>query len=239
MRDIVLGGLNKMQKTICFIPARGGSKRVKGKNLAAFKGKTLVAHTIEQAIESHIFSDILVSSDNSKILSIAKKYNVEIHNRSNRLSNDKAKIIEVIQEVISKRPISFDSVIGILLTTCPMRSIDDIIGAYTTFMNSENKHSVVSVKKNENPIQLSWKLDNAHLKPVFPEEYIKSTRKIDHFDTYSSNDAIIFDTAENFMDPDRNLFGNNPIPYIMPWERSLAIDYEFQLQIAQCLGKQK
>lgn len=226
-----------MAEKICFIPARGGSKRVKGKNLTNFKGKTLVARTIEQAKECDLFDHIIVSSDDERILSIAKMYEVEIHNRSEMLSSDTAKIIDVIREVIQTRPINMHDVIGVLLTTCPLRAVEDIIGAYEVFIKSGKRKAVVSVKKNENPIQLSWKLVNGRLKSVFPEEYIKSTRKVDHFDTFSSNDAIIFDLAENFMDPGRNLFGHNPIPYIMPWERSIAIDYEFQLKIVQCFSE--
>jgi len=226
-----------MAEKICFIPARGGSKRVKGKNLANFKGKTLVARAIEQAKECNIFDHIIVSSDDERILSIAQTYEVEIHNRSELLSSDTAKIIDVIRKIIKTRPINLHDVIGVLLTTCPLRATGDIVGAYEVFTKAGGKKAVVSVKKNENPIQLSWKLVNGRLTPVFPEEYIISTRKVDHFDTFSSNDAIIFDLAENFMAPDRNLFGHNPVPYIMPWERSIAIDYEFQLKIVQCFSE--
>jgi CMP-N-acetylneuraminic acid synthetase len=96
---------------------------------------------------------------------------------------------------------------------------------------------VVSVKKNENPIQMAWKNVNGYLQSVMPEEYNKSTMKQDHYDTFFYNDAIIFDTVQSFMDRTRNLYGHNPVPYLMPWERSIAIDYEFQLKIAQCLGE--
>ena len=80
-------------------------------------------------------------------------------------------------------------------------------------------------------------LVDGELKSIFPEDTIKSTRKVDHVKTYSSNDAIIIDLAKNFMNPNRNLFGNDSIPYIMPWERSIAIDYEFQLKLVQCFSE--
>ncbi len=226
-----------MKEKICFIPARGGSKRLEGKNLALFKGKTLVEHTIEQAKECELFDHIILSSDDDTILSIGKSLDVELHDRSEILSSDTAKIIEVIQSLIKSRPIAKESVIGLLLTTCPLRSVKDIIGAYETFESAGGIHSVVSVKKNETPIQLSWKEDASRLKPVFPEEYARSTRKQDHFDTYNYNDAIIFDLAENFAKPGRNLFGESPVPYFMPWERSIPIDYDFQLKICQCFGE--
>jgi len=80
--------------------------------------------------------------------------------------------------------------------------------------------------------------EGGYLIPVMPDDFYRSTRKQDHYDTFFYNDAIIFDTAKKFMTPNRTLYGETPIPYIMPWERSIAIDYKFQLKIAQCLGGQ-
>ena len=86
---------------------------------------------------------------------------------------------------------------------------------------------------------MSFKIDGGgHLEPVMPVEFFKSTRKQDHTDTYFFNDAIIFDTVKDFMDKGRNLYGRMPIPYLMPWERSIAIDYEFQLKMARCLEEE-
>ncbi|BHH82692.1 acylneuraminate cytidylyltransferase family protein [Desulforhopalus sp. 52FAK] len=226
-----------MKKNICFIPARSGSKRLKGKNLSLFKGKTLVANTIEQAIESKIFDHIILSSDDEEMLAIGSSFGIELHNRSKDMSTDYTTILDVIQHVIKTRPISEDSNIGLLLTTCPLRSINDIETAYKIFKKADFRHSVVSVKKNETPVQLSWKKVNDYLEPMIPEEYYKTTRKQDHFDTYCYNDAIIFDSASNFLEQDRNLFGKSPIPYLMPWERSFPIDYDFQLKICQLFGE--
>ena len=225
-----------MTENICFIPARGGSKRLKGKNLALFKGKSLIENAIIQAQESNLFNSIILSSDDTDSLSIGKKLGIELHHRVQNLSTDKVKIIEVLQNVIVNRPINEDAVVCLLLTTCPLRSVLDIQNAFKMFIEAGGNDPVVSVKRNETPIQLSWKMADDRLAPVFPDEYSRTTRKQDHFDTFSYNDAIIIDSARNFLDPTRNLFGKQPIPYIMPWERSIPIDYEFQLKIVQCFG---
>ena len=123
--------------------------------------------------------------------------------------------------------------------TCPLRLSFDISEAYKLCIKEKN--CVVSVKENENPIQLSFQrnaIDNK-LYPVMPYDYYKSTRKQNHCPTYFYNDAIIFDTVENFKDEKRRtLFGDNPTPYIMPPERSIAIDYKFQYDICKCLSKE-
>lgn len=222
-----------MVDNVCFIPARDSSTRLKNKNIAEFKAGNLITHTIEQAIESKVFQRIVLSSNNEDILNMGSEYDIELHKRLDTVDT----LIEVIQEAIPTLRIPDEFIFGLLLVTCPLRKADDIAKAYELFKEAGGQNTVVSVKKNENPIQMAWRKVDEHLVPVMPDEYGKSTRKQDHFDTFFYNDAIILDTVKNFMDPSRNLFGNDPIAYVMPWERSIAIDYEFQLRIAQCLGK--
>ncbi len=74
--------------------------------------------------------------------------------------------------------------------------------------------------------------------PMFPKVYKKGLRKQDQGATYRWNDAVMVDTFKNLSDPSRvNLFGESPIPYVMPLERSVAIDYPFHLEICQALGE--
>lgn len=223
-----------MKNKICFIPARDSSTRLKNKNVSAFRNGNLITNTIEQAIESNFFDQIILSSNSDKILDIGKKYNIKLHKRLDIVDT----LIEVIQSAIVDIDLNYESTFGLLLVTCPLREVSDITNAYNIFEKYNKKNTVVSVKKNENPIQMAWKNVEGYLKPIMPDEYKKSTRKQDHYDTFFYNDAIIFDTVKNFMNKDRNLYGLNPVPYFMPWERSLVIDYEFQLKIAQCLGEE-
>ena len=86
-----------MDKLICIIPARGGSKRFPGKNLSIIGGKTLVRRSIDLAINTNIFDKILLTSDDDKILDEAKELSkiIDRHKRSNLLSNDTATIKEL------------------------------------------------------------------------------------------------------------------------------------------------
>jgi len=222
---------------IAIIPARGRSKRLPQKNVALFKGKTLIDHTIVQAMEAGFFGRILVSSDDEEILKIARKYPVEEYSRESRLAEDNTPILEVLRHLIIRLDIAPETVIGLLQVTAPLRTVNDIRMAYDLFKQSDQRHAVVSVAPNEHPIHLSWRIENNRLLPVFPESYERSTRKQDHVVTYYWNDAVIFDLAHNLLQPDRNLFGKTPIPYVMEWERSINIDYPFQLELVQLLGE--
>jgi|TARA_B100001964_G_scaffold173707_1_gene191350 CMP-N-acetylneuraminic acid synthetase len=226
-----------MPFSIAIIPARQGSKRVPGKNKSLFGNKTLVAHAIEQAIDSNVFDRIIVTSDDNQIIDIARSYNTVVLERNKLLSSDNATLLDVIRDVIEHESIPVECCIGLLLVTAPLRTVEDIREAYDLYINAESKKSVVSVCSNINPIDLSWKVSDNCLKPVFPESYNQNISKHFREKTYFFNDACVYDSAERFLKKDRNLFGNMPIPYIMPQERSLFIDYKFQLDLIQSISK--
>ncbi len=213
-----------------------GSKRVPGKNKSVFNGKTLIAHTIEQAIDSNVFDSIVVTSDDDEILDVAKYYNVVALERSKLLSGDDATLLDVIRDVIDHESRAADCCIGLLLVTAPLRTVKDIRDAYDLYINAETKKSVVSVCSNINPIDLSWKIEDEHLEPVFQEAYKQNISKHLREQTFFFNDACIYDSAQNFLKEGRNLFGDKPIPYKMPHERSLFIDYKFQLDLVQLIA---
>ena len=87
-------------KVLCTICARGGSKGIKNKNIKKINKKPLIDITLTQAKKSKIFSDIIVSSDSSKILSVSKKHKVILHKRSKKLSSDKSPKIPVIRDAL-------------------------------------------------------------------------------------------------------------------------------------------
>jgi CMP-N-acetylneuraminic acid synthetase len=223
-------------ESIAIIPARKGSKRVPGKNKSLFKGKSLVAHTIEQALDTGIFDSIFVSSDDPDVIQHAEKYEVTVLKRELDLSGDNATLLNVIRDLIKKQLIPPETCVGLLLVTAPLRAVEDLKNAYKLFVDSDRKQAVVSVCSNLNPIDLSWSLNEEHLEPVFPEGYHQNISKHFRKKSYYFNDACIFDNAENFLKDGRNLFGQSPLPYIMPHERSIFIDFQFQLELIQLLG---
>ena len=89
--------------TICIIPARKNSKRIKNKNIINFMGKPMIAHAINIAKKSKLFSRIIVSTDSLKIAKIAKKYGAEVpFLRSKKLSGDYINSIDVIIDAIKQ-----------------------------------------------------------------------------------------------------------------------------------------
>ena len=90
-------------KPICIIAARGGSKGVPKKNIRLLGKKPLIAYTIESAIKSKLFCDVIVSTENKKIASIAKKYGATVpFYRPKKLATDNASMDDVLLDVIKK-----------------------------------------------------------------------------------------------------------------------------------------
>ena len=85
---------------ICIIPARGGSKRIHRKNIKSFLGKPIIAYSIEAALNSKLFDEVMVSTDDEEIVAVAKKYGASVpFLRSAKTSNDFASTYDVIAEV--------------------------------------------------------------------------------------------------------------------------------------------
>ena len=228
--------MGKSEK-IAVIPARGGSKRIPEKNLALFRGRPLVAHTIEQSLAADIFDRILLSTDDERIAAVGRAYPVEILPRSEQLADDRATILQVLCDIIDHLALAPATTIGMLQVTAPLRSVDDIRNAYRLFCDHDGACAIVSVAVNLYPIQLAWRIDkDHHLVPALGEA-AGTIRKQDQQPTYYWNDAVLFDSARNFSGPRPNLFGDRPIPYVMPAERSVPIDYPIQLEICRCLGE--
>ena len=88
-------------KNIAIITARGGSKRIPGKNIKDFCGRPIIAYTIQAALQSHLFDEVMVSTDDDKIAEIAGEFGANVpFRRSAATSNDYATTAEVLREVL-------------------------------------------------------------------------------------------------------------------------------------------
>jgi N-acylneuraminate cytidylyltransferase len=127
-------------KNLCIIPARGGSKRIPRKNVKPFMGKPIISYSIENAKATGLFNEIMVSTDDSEIVEIAKQYGASVpFLRSEKTANDYATLADVLQEVLecySKEGKSFDNMCCIL-ATCPMVKSESIIDAYKMLVQSK------------------------------------------------------------------------------------------------------
>ena len=90
-----------MSNCLAIIPARGGSKRIPGKNIKNFLGKPIIAYSIETALQSKLFNEVMVSTDSDEIAEIAKQYGAKVpFMRSSKNSDDHASTMDALKEVL-------------------------------------------------------------------------------------------------------------------------------------------
>ena len=88
-------------KNIAIIPARGGSKRIPRKNIRPFLGKPIIAYSIEAALQSGLFDEVMVSTDDEEIAEVARQYRAKVpFMRSAGRADDYATTVDVIFEVL-------------------------------------------------------------------------------------------------------------------------------------------
>jgi N-acylneuraminate cytidylyltransferase len=170
------------KNNLAIIPARGGSKRIPKKNIKDFLGKPVIAYSIEAALRSGLFEEVMVSTDDKEIAETAMKYGAKVpFFRSSETSNDFAPLNDVLKEVVSeykKRGREFD-LICLMLPTAPLITLDNLRKGYE-LINNSGFDSVRPVVRFGFPIQRSFRLneDNS-VEPIFPEEFPKRSQDLE------------------------------------------------------------
>jgi N-acylneuraminate cytidylyltransferase len=162
-------------RNLAIIPARGGSQRIPYKNIKEFFGKPVIAYSIEMALKSNLFEEVMVSTDSPQIAAIAQKFGASVpFQRSETNSNNYATLTDVILEVIqdyTEQNKHFDFLCCIL-PTAALITKERLIEAYTE-LKEKNLSSIVPVLKFAYPIQRALK-DNCGLLQMREPDYIKA-----------------------------------------------------------------
>lgn len=161
-------------KTLAIIPARGGSKRIPRKNIRSFLGKPIISYSIDAAITSELFDEVMVSTDDLGIAHVAQKYGASVpFMRSMENSNDFAILNDVLLEVIEEYK-KMGKVFGhicIILATAPLVTVDNLKEGYRRLCEN-GFDSVRPVVKFSYPIQRAFKMDKkGRVEMIHPENY--------------------------------------------------------------------
>jgi len=166
----------KKLKKIAIIPARGGSKRIPRKNIKYFLGKPIIAYSIEAALKSNLFEEIMVSTDDKEIAEIAKKYGAKVpFIRSDKNANDYATTVDVIQEVLSeykKLNFNFEEACCIY-PTAPFITDKTLLKAFKTFKKN-GFDCVFPVMEFSFPIQRALKIGVNKKMSLFQPKHLTS-----------------------------------------------------------------
>lgn len=227
----------KDKKVIAVIPARGGSKGVKNKNIKHLCGKPLIAYTIETAFDSNIVDEIFVSTDSIEIADISKKLGVKIIERPDFLATDSALGIDVIKhsiKALNKQGLS-NFYFLYLQPTSPLREKEDIINSLSLAFE-KNATYVVSVCECEhNPLLCNTLENDLSLENFISNDInYKNRQSLNTF--YRVNGAVyLIDFPLDNGVENIDFYGKNSYAYIMPQDRSVDIDSILDFALAEVL----
>jgi CMP-N,N'-diacetyllegionaminic acid synthase len=228
-------------EVIGIIPARGGSKGIKNKNIVDLDGKPLMCHTINAALEAKKIDQVWVSSDDPFICEIARKAGSNIITRPKNLADDTANANSVVNhflDSLSEKKISGDTVIVYLQPTSPLRTATHINSALTIFEQMRLK-ALVSVRKSSVSLFKALKLDENNFLETLFEERLSNANRQDLPDCYFPNGAIYAFLVSEFYA--RGGFPTNgAYPFLMSDDDSVDVDSLDDLEkIRKIMGEKK
>lgn len=163
-----------MAKTIAIITARGGSKRIPRKNIKEFCGKPIIAYSIEAAIISGEFDEVMVSTDDKEIAEISRTYGANVpFFRSEKASDDYATTSDVLVEVLQeyrKRGMEF-SYVCCIYPTAPFVTAEKLRMAMRILKENEKADAVVPIVKFSFPPQRGFILKEGMVEIIHPEVF--------------------------------------------------------------------
>ena len=224
-------------RNIAIITARGGSKRIPRKNIKDFLGKPIMAYSIDAAVESGIFDEVMVSTDDEEIAEIAKQYGAKVpFFRSEKTSGDFATTNDVLLEVIEeyeKRGEKFDFG-ACIYPTAPFVTADKIKDAMSKIQSSDCD-SLIPVVSFSYPPKRALVIRDGKLVFEYPE--FMDSRSQDLESEYHDVGQFYCFNIEGFKKNKKLMLGNI-LPYVVDEMEVQDIDNESDWKIAEIKYRQ-
>lgn len=224
--------MKNCKNALAVITARGGSKRIPRKNIKPFLGKPVILYSIQAALSSGIFREVMVSTDDEEIAALAKDAGAAVpFLRSADTANDYATTTDVMLEVLEsyrKLGRSFDYACC-LYPTAPFVSADKLIKAMD-MLSCSNADSLLPVVRFSFPPQRSVVIQNGLLSFRWPEHMFTRSQDLQPF--YHDAGQFYFFRTDSFL-KQRRLVMDKTIPMELPELEVQDIDTENDWEIAE------
>ena len=222
-------------KVLCTICARAGSKGVANKNLRLINNKPLIVYSIEQAIATKLFDQIVVSSDSKEIREVALANGATFCvDRPAELATDTAPKLPAIKHCVEnaeKKFGQFDVIID-LDATAPLRESSDIIGALELLQSSQADNVITGTPAHRSPYFNLVETDVNGIVSLSKPPANVVARRQDSPQCFDMN-ASIYVWRRQALFANENLFTGNTRLFVMPRERSLDIDSQADFEMVE------
>ena len=228
-----------MVKKIAIIPARGNSQRIKKKNIVEFKKKPLIYWTIKAAIESNVFSRIIVSTDNKEIAKISRNFGAEVPFLRDKY-NDSYTSSSIASLYALKQAEEFYKtkfeITCQLMPTCPLRSANDIRNAFDSYSKNKRDFQISVVKFNWLNPWWALKLDSyGNTEQLFPNKLMNRSQDLPNL--FCPTGAIWIANS-SLLKESKTFYGNGyKIEPLQNWFHGIDIDNFEDLKMAETFDK--
>ena len=219
------------------VPARGGSKRVPGKNLAEIGGRTLVRRALDAAVGSGVLDTVALSSDDEAILAEGRRVDgVLVVERPPELATDTATSLDAALHALSVAEAStgerYDA-LCLLQATTPFTEPEDVRAAVTLLDAHPEADSAVTVSEIDmvhHPVKLKQIVDG-RLRPFLEPDGMRPSHELPRL--YARNGAV-YVTRRRLLDAG-GFIAEDALAHVMPQTRSVDIDTPLDLEFARFL----
>ena len=222
-------------KVLCTICARAGSKGVANKNLRLINNKPLIVYSIEQAIATKLFDQIVVSSDSKEIREVALANGATFCvDRPAELATDTAPKLPAIKHCVENAEKKFGQfeVIIDLDATAPLRESSDIIGALELLQSAQADNVITGTPAHRSPYFNLVEIDANGVVSLSKPPANVVARRQDSPQCFDMN-ASIYVWRRQALFANENLFTSNTRLFVMPRERSLDIDSQADFEMVE------
>lgn len=232
---------NKTVSRVAIIPARGGSKRLLRKNVLPLAGKPMIAHPIQTAMESKLFSKVYVSTEDAEITAVARECGAEVIDRPDDLAGDIPGVDDVLLHVLDtldergQLPEEFCCIYA----TAALLVAQDLIESCRLLEQEPVADYVMGVSAFDiHPFKAMEPRQDDFLVPLWPKENLQRSQEYPKY--LASNGTLYWARTEAFR-KNRMFYGDKLRGYEVPAERAIDIDtpddYERAKVYMQASGK--
>lgn len=219
---------------LAVIPARGGSTRLKDKNIYPLGGKPLICHTIEAVIESGCFDTIIVSTDSEAIADEARKYSeIEIYDRPAEYAGERVTVLEALVAMMDD--LSRHDIFAYFLPTCPFRDSEDIRRGIELLQPGTD--AVISINQYTQPPQLAMLKRGDDIFPVF-DNLTSGVTNSKYFTKYYKPNGGYYMAWWGHIAKTENFFVGDIKGCELSQEHSVDIDNIFDMKFAEQMLKE-
>lgn len=228
----------KDKKILAIVPARGGSKRLPGKNILDLAQKPLIAWTIEAAQASNYIDRVILSSDDAEIIKVAEAFGCDVpFVRPKELAQDTTRSIDVVTHALKSLKEQYDYVI-LLQPTSPLRTAEDIDKGIALCVEKEAT-SVIGVCEMEHSPLWANTLDETMSMENFLDEKYNNSRSQDLPTYYRINGAFYMSRVASVLQEETFFVKKNIYATLMSQEHSVDIDTKLDFIIANAILKER